>query len=80
MNWNDNEAMDRLWSRSLARAYNRAGTPGPRIVWGDWVVMPWDEGQIVARAYSGRDGAPGRSTWMRVFDQSDGSVRYYRRG
>lgn len=62
------------------RNYVRRGTPGPRIMHGPWATMPWDQGQIVTRSYSGHDGGPGRSTWLRLIDTSDGSVRYYRRG
>lgn len=80
MNYNSTDNMDRLWLRWFATKYTRRGQPGPRIVWGPWNTLPWDEGQIVTRSYSGHDGRPGESTWMRVFDRSDGSVRYYRRG
>jgi len=61
------------------RNYNRKGAPGPRVIEGQWTILLSDQGQIVTYAYSGIDGGPGFSTWMRVFDASDRTTRYYRR-
>ena len=53
--------------------HKRKGTPGPRVIGGDWTIDPVSAGGIVLRYWSGRDGSAS-STWMKLADQHDGSV------
>jgi hypothetical protein len=67
----------RVWT---ARDYVKATPPAALLAELDangWHVQPEDRGQIVERAYSGRDGAPGWSPWMRASDSSGGGVAFY---
>jgi len=64
---------------NTAKNYNRLDTPSMKIRDGAWTTLPQDQGQSVHRSYSGRDGGPGFSAWLRVVDYSYGTCRYYRR-
>lgn len=73
-------APDGPWRAWTARDYVEATPPAglaSELDAGGWTVRPVDAGQIVEHSYSGRDGCPGWSPWLRVADRSDGSVRYY---
>lgn len=51
------------------------------VVLGRWDVPARFQGQIVSIAYlaTGPDEAGPGATWRRIYDGSDGSVRYQRR-
>ena len=61
------------------KTHKRKGTPGPRVIDGDWTIDPMSAGGIVLRYWSGRDGCSYASRWLKVVDQHDGTVTYYRR-
>jgi hypothetical protein len=61
------------------KTHRRKGKPGPRVINGEWTADPVSAGSIVLRFWSGRDGCPYTSTWLKIVDRSDGSVTYYRK-